>query len=495
MLGALAFGAGSVARAATVTWTGTTNGNWGTGTNWSGGSQPAMSDDVVVDGAVALNANTGATIVVKSLTINATYSKTVTQGATTPIHVTGTMAIKGGAFTASSSSSVQVDGATAASGGTFTCNGATVIMTGGLTVSGGTFSSNSATITLGSFSESSGTFTGNSATIADTGNVSLTGGSFTLTTGTMQVGGAFSHAAANTFNDNGGTMLFNATTPQSHTFGGAVMPSVIINDGLAAYWTLDDGAGNPADSSGYGNTLTRNGPPAYNTTVSSTITFSDPDMLTFGGSSYATNSAPAAMPAAGVAQTISLWAQFASSTSTQAMLALTGSGSAVVLGLGGGNVRVWKNSAADLAHVTAPTDGAWHHVAYTYDGSTDKLYVDGVVAPTLSVSHDAGAPTAVFMGAASAGTSFFNGSLDDIRVYTRALTAREVGDLAFGHAPSTGVATHTFSDAFTTNNGNDLVIASGVVAGTSAVTVGGNWFNYGGRFTDTGTITLNSTAE
>ena len=493
LLGALAFGAGSVARAGTVTWNGTTNGNWATGTNWSGGSPPSNSDDVVVDGAVTLNANTGATLTIKSLTINATYSRTVTQNSATPIHVTGTVTINGGAFAVSSSNSVQVDGATTVSGGTFTCNGGTVILTGGLTVSGGTFTSSSATITLGSFSESSGTFTGNSATIADTGNVSLTGGSFTLTTGTMQVGGAFSHSVGNAFNDNGGTMLFNATSSKSHTFGGAAMPTVIINDGLAGYWTLDDGSGSPADSSGYGNTLVRNGT-TYNTSVPSAITFADADMLTFDGSTgYATDATPVAMPANNAPQTISLWAQFPSSTSTQAMLALTGSGSAVVLGLGGGNVRVWKNSAADLAHVTAPTDGAWHHVAYTYDGSTDKLYVDGVLAPTLSVSHDSGATTAIFMGAASAGSSLFNGSLDDVRVYTRALTAREITDLAFGHAPSTGVVTHTFADAFTTNNGNDLVIASGVVAGTAAVTVGGNWFNYGGRFTNTGTVTLNTT--
>jgi hypothetical protein len=496
-LGALAFGAGSAARAGTVTWNGNGgNSSWATGANWSTGSQPSTSDDVVVSGTKPVSLNNGATTTIKSLNVTG-YSSTVTQSSATPFHVTGTFAISSGTFAASSSSTVQIDGASTDSGsGTFTSNGATVIMTGGLTVSGGTFSGNSATITFGSLSQSSGTFTGSNATITDTGNLSLTGGSFTATTGTMQVGGAFSHAAANTFNDNGGTMLFNATTSKSHTFGGATMPSVIINDGLAGYWTLDDGSGDPADSSGYGNALTRNGTTTYSATVPSAITFADADMLTFNGSTgYATDATPAAMPANNAAQTISLWAQFSSSTSTQAMLALTGSGSAVVLGLGAGNVRVWKSSTTDLAHVTAPTDGAWHHIAYSYDTSTDKLYVDGVLAPTLSVGHDSGATTAVFMGAASASTSFFNGSLDDVRVYTRALTAREIADLAFGHAPSTGVATHTFSDAFTTDNGNDLVIASGVVAGTAAVTVGGNWFNYGGRVTDTGTITLNCTGS
>ncbi len=324
-----------------MTWTGNTNANWSVGTNWSTGNPPSTTDDVVVSGANAMSLNTGSTITVKSFTVNS-YSNTATQGASTPLHVTGTFTVGplgSGTFTANGASSVQIDGASTISAGTFNASGSTITFTG-LSVSGGTFN-------------------GGSATIIDAGGLSLTGGTFTASSGTTRIGGAFTHAAADTFNDNGGTFLFNAASSQSHTFGGASMPNVVINDGLAAYWTLDDGSGNPADSSGYGNTLTRNGAPAFNTTVPSTITFSDADMLTFSGANYATNAAPAAVPAANAAQTISLWAQFASSTSTQAMLALTGSSSAIVLGLGtvagSGNVRVWKNfgrrpGACDGAH-------------------------------------------------------------------------------------------------------------------------------------------------
>src|SRR5262249_5186895 len=146
---------------------------------------------------------------------------------------------------------------------------------GATTVAGGTFTSNGTTLTVGSLSVSSGTFDGGSAAIVDAGGLSLTGGAFIATTGTMQMGGAFNHAAANTFTGNG-TMLFNATGAQSHTFGGASMPTVIINDGLAAYWNLDDGSGKAADLSGYGNTLNRNGTTTYNSTgLTSAITFSN----------------------------------------------------------------------------------------------------------------------------------------------------------------------------------------------------------------------------
>ena len=467
------------ARAGRNTRTGGPNSNRSNNGTWSNGKPPQTSDDVVITGAVPVSLNAGSTVTVKTFTINAGYSSTVTQNGSTPLHVTAAFTIatgSTGSFAASGSSSVQIDTA--------------------LNVQGGTFTSNGTTLTVGSLSVSGGSFDGGTASIVDAGGLSLTGGAFTATTGTMQMGGAFSHAPANTFTG-AGTMLFNATSAHSHTFGGASMPKVIINDGLAAYWNLDDGSGRASDLSGYGNALNPNGTTTYDTTgLPSAISFSNADMLTFDGATgYATNSSPAAMPAANAAQTISLWAKFAASSTTQAMLALTGGSSAVVLGLGSGNIRAWKNGGTDLAHTAAPTDNAWHHIAYTFDGgNADKIYLDGVLMTGgLNPGHNSGAVTALFMGAASASTSFYNGSLDDVRVYTRALTAREIADLAFGHMPGTGTVTHTFSDVFTTANNFDFVLASGVVAGSSAVTVGGSWLNYGGKFSGTGAITLDST--
>ncbi len=492
LAGLIAFGfGGGIAFANTCLWTGATNSNFATTTNWSGcaGVAPQPADDVSVDGTVTLNANTGATITVKSLTIKSTYTKSVSQNSSTPIHLTGSFSIAGGTFAASSSSTVQVDGTMTASGGTFTSNGSTVTATGGLTVSGGAFSGNSSTLTVGSLTVSSGTFTGGSAQVLIGGTLSLTGGTFTATSNTTQIGGAFSRTSGNTFDANGGTMLFSATTAQSHTFSGATMADVIINDSLVGYWTFDDKK--ITDSSGYGNTGTKNGTTSFVASVPGTIGFDDPWSFTpDGATGYAQVAAPVAMPAANAAQTISLWAQFASSSTTQAIVALTGAGSAVEVGLGSGHVRVWKSGGTDLANVNAPGDGAWHHIAYTTDGTTDKLYLDGNPTNGLGVMHNAGAPTNVFIGADSSSTNFFNGSVDEVRVYNRALNAREIASMASGLMPGTGIATHTFSDAFTSGNADDFVIASGTVAGSSAIAVGGNWFNYGGRFTNTTTVAL-----
>jgi hypothetical protein len=72
-------------------------------------------------------------------------------------------------------------------------------------------------------------------------------------------------------------------------------------------------------------------------------------------------------------------------------------------------------------------DGAWHHVAAVWDGSTMYLYVDGV----LDASR-AAAPTtitgtrALTIGSIGGASDWTSATLDEVRVYDRALSAAEV---------------------------------------------------------------------
>ncbi|MCP5143382.1 MAG: DUF4347 domain-containing protein [Gammaproteobacteria bacterium] len=82
------------------------------------------------------------------------------------------------------------------------------------------------------------------------------------------------------------------------------------------------------------------------------------------------------------------------------------------------------------------TDG-WHHVAYVIDDANDlqQLYIDGELvsetAYTASVSY-ATATTDSAIGTDPGGSSDYDfaGDMDDVRIYTRALTADEVHALA-----------------------------------------------------------------
>jgi len=78
--------------------------------------------------------------------------------------------------------------------------------------------------------------------------------------------------------------------------------------------------------------------------------------------------------------------------------------------------------------------GQWHHVAATWDGSTVKLYVDGSEVATVLLSgnySDPGKDTligGIYYGALP--YCPFNGLIDEVGIWNRALTAEEVAALS-----------------------------------------------------------------
>jgi len=80
----------------------------------------------------------------------------------------------------------------------------------------------------------------------------------------------------------------------------------------------------------------------------------------------------------------------------------------------------------------------WYHAAATYDGTTMRLYLNGTevgsVAKSGSISR--GRNSSVDLGRSPDGSNYLSGAIDDVRIYSSALTAAEVAALA-GTAPST----------------------------------------------------------
>ena len=83
---------------------------------------------------------------------------------------------------------------------------------------------------------------------------------------------------------------------------------------------------------------------------------------------------------------------------------------------------------------TVLTTGVWYQIAGTYDGSTLKTYVNGVLDRQISVSGTLSSTTyAIDLGkTADAMNANFNGLIDDARVYNRALTATQLAALYAG---------------------------------------------------------------
>jgi concanavalin A-like lectin/glucanase superfamily protein/flagellar hook capping protein FlgD len=91
------------------------------------------------------------------------------------------------------------------------------------------------------------------------------------------------------------------------------------------------------------------------------------------------------------------------------------------------------------------TPAVWTHVAFSYDGSTVKGYIDGV--ERLSVTDPSGLQPrghSLRLGVDGAYQQFFNGALDDLRLYSRALTPAEIQSVM--QTPVGGVPTNVTPD-------------------------------------------------
>jgi hypothetical protein len=69
----------------------------------------------------------------------------------------------------------------------------------------------------------------------------------------------------------------------------------------------------------------------------------------------------------------------------------------------------------------------WTHLAATYDGTTIRLFVNGVQAATRAVSGSLAASTgALRIGGNAVWGEYFSGRIDEVRIYNRALSAAEI---------------------------------------------------------------------
>ncbi len=101
-----------------------------------------------------------------------------------------------------------------------------------------------------------------------------------------------------------------------------------------------------------------------------------------------------------------------------------------------GKLNFTRMSTNVLSTVAVPT-GAFHHVAVTWDVAVGqvKFYLDGVLAQTVSTTTAIVASLdsdPLTIGSWLTGGSWFNGLLDDVRIYNRALLASEITILGNG---------------------------------------------------------------
>lgn len=85
-------------------------------------------------------------------------------------------------------------------------------------------------------------------------------------------------------------------------------------------------------------------------------------------------------------------------------------------------------------YAVAINDGNWHFVVATKNGDTLTIYVDGVAGGTFDDSLSLYSTDRFFIGLDKVwydvgGYGYFNGSIDDVRIYNKALTVSEIDAL------------------------------------------------------------------
>jgi fibronectin type 3 domain-containing protein len=109
-------------------------------------------------------------------------------------------------------------------------------------------------------------------------------------------------------------------------------------------------------------------------------------------------------------------------------------------------IRTPSTGEQTITSSTALPPDTWAHVAVTRSGTTARMYLNGTLvgtntAMTLKPS-DLGVTTLNYLGRSQFNDPYFNGSMDDFRIYARALSAGELTALAnpVAEAPDTLVA-------------------------------------------------------
>ena len=195
---------------------------------------------------------------------------------------------------------------------------------------------------------------------------------------------------------------------------------------LIGWWKLDETSGTTAsDSSGSGNSGTLNG----------TLSFSSNSVAGKVGKALVFSSGESINVANTNPRQLTLMGWFKSTPDTTQMLITNAQDAWGLRAHWPDNGRGPTFDVTAAATVNAYdsanyTDGNWHHVAGTYDGSVARLYIDGVNGNNSPSSSTSGAPSvtgAIIIGKhGNAASNYFVGTMDDLRIYNKALTAAEI---------------------------------------------------------------------
>jgi fibronectin-binding autotransporter adhesin len=366
-------------------------------------------------------------------------------------------------------------------GGAFTATGGvTLKAASGVILSGGQPAQGNLTISSGATYTLSDRLWFTNRTVTVTGGLNT--GSYLAHIGTLSGTGSLNPGTGTVVLDNSIT-----TTACGSSFNNLRIEDSKNEANQISYWKFDEGNGSTTYDlqTTSANNGTLHGGATW-TTGASGVGYDDAAGLAFDGTGYVSTGVTS-IPKPDAKMTISVWVKLNSIATTQDFVASNdGAGNGIKLGIqSAGTLAAWTWGATPttLVSMTAPSDGAWHQVTYSYDGTNNNLYLDGVAATSTTAAHQTGTITQGVLGSADGASEFLSGSLDDVRIFKVALTATQIAQLAVGRYAGAGGYSTVKLGVNTTISGA-LSLDAGSVTDTSA----------GGSFTLTAALASTITA-
>src|SRR5712691_1746630 len=260
---------------------------------------------------------------------------------------------------------------------------------------------------------------------------------------------------------------------------GTIPAAGAAGSGVVAAYSFDDGSGSSAsDLSGNGNTATLHGATWTTGKYGGAVSFN-------GTSSLVTVPDSASLDLSS-GLTLEAWVRATSFAPSQTLIAKERPGggfpygveldNGVPTGYVSTSAFSGASSASSLPKVT------WKFVAVTYDGSTLRVYVDGTQVGSAPASGSIAASSGqLSIGGDSVWGEYFNGRIDNVRIYSRALSATELAaDQATPvTAPTPPPTAPTPVAAYAFDEGTGMSAADASGSGNTATLNGATWTSAG----------------
>jgi len=161
--------------------------------------------------------------------------------------------------------------------------------------------------------------------------------------------------------------------------------------------------------------------------------------LAFDGVDDYATSATAQFPDGRHEQTLSTWFMVDKLAERVALLTLRKDWeSGIELGLRQGLVGAFRvyGDRQLVSAKNAISTGKWHHAAYTFDGTTNQLYVDGALVASSGDLPDKRTPTTCWLGTLDGTRDLFQGRLDDVHVFETVQSDAQLAAEFSGNMPT-----------------------------------------------------------